>query len=931
MNMWPKGSIAMLHARFFLAFAVAVSLSQGSIGRVLAQTDVYLAECIWTGESEPMKNAALVVRDGLVVEVGKRESVAIPGNARIHDLGNAHLIPGLVIAQTNLVESTSADEFAISPEVRAVDGFDPFGDYEELLAAGITTVQISPGSNRLMPGQGAVVKLASQDLSEQVLREVESLRVILSRAGLSPPTVYEPPVGAVSVERPVEPTKPQLATSLGQARVGLEALFAEAIQGEGEGQGDDEEQSDGDTASDARLQSLASLLKKKTIVRWTTNSNAEIQTALALAGQFEMPWVLVDPIEVDELTSEDVWANNFARGVILNAELRPGSISNPTVPETGTKAELPVWERAKRLIAAGAGDRIALRPATDSDLKSVLFTASILGRGGMSDSQILKTVTSNAARVLGVEDRVGRLESDLDADFVVLSGAPFDPGTAVLATYSHGAEVFKKSDRSDGSTVIRSATIYVDGQPVSDGSLSIVDGKIAGLGINVSAPKGAKIRDFGDAVIVPGMLDCSTTLGLGSTLSDSTGFETKLGELLAREDPQIALGRQGGVTTAFLSSTRLPSPVLAFKLTDSPRPLKDPVALRFEIKGNLTAAETSTQRTLKAGKDYADAWSKYEKDLSDYKIALAKYEAEKKKYDAAVKQAEAKKEAEEKGADKDKSDSNKSEAGGRGESSDEKDRPKDKGEGSESGSEPSDKPKPDDEGDSKETSKKEADKNSTASDSDKAKDEKGSESSSAANGLKEPKKPDEPKKPKANPKLEVYRGLFARKLVAMVDVADVKALELAVEIFREQFDLKTAIVASEAAARSTELLKKYGVFVVAGPALVETDDEGAFVNYPAEIAVAGIPFGFQSRASTGVQLLPDAVSYSVYRGLGSGDALNALTNQTAEFFGLSSIGEIEIGFDADLVVLSGPPLRMSSEVLAVMIDGEWVYEKGEDR
>ena len=47
----------------------------------------------------------------------------------------------------------------------------------------------------------------------------------------------------------------------------------------------------------------------------------------------------------------------------------------------------------------------------------------------------------------------------------------------------------------------------------------------------------------------------------------------------------------------------------------------------------------------------------------------------------------------------------------------------------------------------------------------------------------------------------------------------------------------------------------------------------------------------------------------------------------AHFLKLTTVGSIELGKDADLVVWSGPPFELSSEVLAVMIDGNWVYEK----
>ena len=63
-----------------------------------------------------------------------------------------------------------------------------------------------------------------------------------------------------------------------------------------------------------------------------------------------------------------------------------------------------------------------------------------------------------------------------------------------------------------------------------------------------------------------------------------------------------------------------------------------------------------------------------------------------------------------------------------------------------------------------------------------------------------------------------------------------------------------------------------------------------------------------------------------------GDALAGLTAWPAELLGLDDrIGGIAAGRDADLVVLSGPPFELTSRVLAVMIDGQWVYQSEDDR
>ena len=160
----------------------------------------------------------------------------------------------------------------------------------------------------------------------------------------------------------------------------------------------------------------------------------------------------------------------------------------------------------------------------------------------------------------------------------------------------------------------------------------------------------------------------------------------------------------------------------------------------------------------------------------------------------------------------------------------------------------------------------------------------------------------------------------------MVEATESKSIELIVKLFRTEFDLLTAIVSGRAAAAQSELLARNGIMVVTGPLLVG-EEEGQIVNYPAEIAAAGVPIAFQSQTTTGTSKLPEVVAYAVYRGLGLDDALRGMSQGPASFLKLTSVGAIELGKDADLVVLSGPPFELSSEVLAVMIDGNWVYEK----
>ena len=65
--------------------------------------------------------------------------------------------------------------------------------------------------------------------------------------------------------------------------------------------------------------------------------------------------------------------------------------------------------------------------------------------GGTPEAEALKFVTLNPAKQLGIDHRVGSLESGKDADFVIWSGSPLDSATRCLETWVDGRCYFKLS------------------------------------------------------------------------------------------------------------------------------------------------------------------------------------------------------------------------------------------------------------------------------------------------------------------------------------------------------------------------------------------------------------------------------------------------------------------------------------------------------
>src|SRR5439155_20918230 len=88
----------------------------------------------------------------------------------------------------------------------------------------------------------------------------------------------------------------------------------------------------------------------------------------------------------------------------------------------------------------------------------------------------------------------------------------------------------------------------------------------------------------------------------------------------------------------------------------------------------------------------------------------------------------------------------------------------------------------------------------------------------------EPKAPEAPEKPRVVEAMEPYRALFAGKIPALVEAHRADAIKLAVQIFRDEFKLRTILLGADDAFRLADLLAEKQVAVAVGPDLVRKVD-----------------------------------------------------------------------------------------------------------
>ncbi len=98
------------------------------------------------------------------------------------------------------------------------------------------------------------------------------------------------------------------------------------------------------------------------------------------------------------------------------------------------------------VVPLGAG--IGLTLLAVRDMLNINLEAAFAVRGGMSNDDAIKTITIDAARVLGVDDRVGSLEVGKDADIIVTDGDLLHYMTMVQHTVVNGKHVYDKAKKT---------------------------------------------------------------------------------------------------------------------------------------------------------------------------------------------------------------------------------------------------------------------------------------------------------------------------------------------------------------------------------------------------------------------------------------------------------------------------------------------------
>jgi len=186
------------------------------------------------------------------------------------------------------------------------------------------------------------------------------------------------------------------------------------------------------------------------------------------------------------------------------------------------------------------------------------------------------------------------------------------------------------------------------------------------------------------------------------------------------------------------------------------------------------------------------------------------------------------------------------------------------------------------------------------------------------------KKP-EPSAPRRDLKLEALLPYLQGKKPVVLAAQGPSDLETAVRLAQE-FKLKFVLNHISHSRAVLDYVASLKVPVIVGP-IYETPKEyerfDAVYSLPAELYKRGVKIAFASFDAHNSRNLPYQAGFATGFGLPPEEALKATTLNAAEIWGVADqLGSLDVGKSANVVVATGDPLDVKTDVIRVFIAGE---------
>lgn len=485
---------------------------------------------------DEMPNTSVLVESGKIKAIGN--NVAAPAGTVTIDLAGYTIMPGIIDPHAHIaLDSVNEATLSVVPEVRCEDVVRPTDlDIYRALAGGVTMIHAMHGSANTIGGQNVLMKLKwGRPASEMIVHD--RVRTVKFATGENVTRGGRPPGGR-------GPANPDRARRFPGTRMGVETVMRRALQAGREYDQKRQEAADavrfGKDAKplrrDLRLEALADIVTGAIWINCHCYRADEILRLLTVAEDFG--------VRIGAL-------HHCLEAYRIMPEIARHGVGTATFSDWWAykvEAYDAVPQNAAMLLKSGVNSTIK---SDSSDLMRhmTLEAAKSLRFGGLAAREALSIITSNPAKMFGVEKRTGTIEVGKDADLAVFEGHPLDTFGKCVLTFVDGECYFRHRDfdvnqprkpqqraadfasrsvnmpaleqgaarqlKETGAYALVGGTIHpVSGPPIERGTLLMRNGRIEAVGADLAPPADATIVSVSGMHIWPGVINAASTVGM---------------------------------------------------------------------------------------------------------------------------------------------------------------------------------------------------------------------------------------------------------------------------------------------------------------------------------------------------------------------------------------------------------------------------------
>jgi imidazolonepropionase-like amidohydrolase len=400
----------------------------------------------------PIDAGTIVLADGLIKSVGSK--VDVPAEAVLIDGTGLTVYPGLIDAFTDLgipqasaapatAPAASGGPNAPRPASRIRGPEDRPGSTPWLQAAdefraddrrietwrngGVTTVVTAPRIG-IFPGQAAVINLSGERRED-----------VIVRSAVAVPLVMAPPAGAGTFP----------GSTMGLVAYVRQVFLDTRYTAEQVRRYDQDVRGKARPGTDRTVQALQGALQAKVPFLLPASNEVQIDRMIALGREFEVPTVLYG-------------AHQGYAAAARIAKARIPVIVSARWPEKSKDADpdadelleaLELRDRAPHTPAALAEQKVTFAFSSDGLATPGEFLANVRKaiKAGLPADAALRALTFDAARIYGVQDRLGSLEAGKIANLIVVQGDLFGDKSAIKHVFVDGRRFEVPADAAAGA------------------------------------------------------------------------------------------------------------------------------------------------------------------------------------------------------------------------------------------------------------------------------------------------------------------------------------------------------------------------------------------------------------------------------------------------------------------------------------------------